>query len=60
MSRVDTAWLCMDSERNLMMIVEGWLLRPALNAVALRRRLESKLLSYARFRQKVVQEVVLS
>jgi WS/DGAT/MGAT family acyltransferase len=60
MSRVDTAWLRMDSERNLMMIVGVWLLRPALDVVALRRRLESKLLSYARFRQKVVREAVLS
>ncbi|HJV71431.1 wax ester/triacylglycerol synthase family O-acyltransferase [Ideonella sp.] len=60
MSRVDTAWLRMDSERNLMMIVGVWLLRPALDPMALRRRLEAKLLGYARFRQKVVQEAVLS
>lgn len=60
MSRVDTAWLRMDSRSNLMMIVGVWLLRPALGAVALRRRLEAKLLGYARFRQKAVQEAVLS
>lgn len=60
MSRVDTAWLRMDSDRNLMMIVGVWLLRPALGCMALRRRLESKLLGYARFRQKVVQDTVLS
>jgi WS/DGAT/MGAT family acyltransferase len=60
MSRVDTAWLRMDSDVNLMMIVGIWLLRPALGYAALCSRLESKLLSYARFRQKVVQEAVLS
>ncbi|MGZ5238803.1 MAG: wax ester/triacylglycerol synthase family O-acyltransferase [Caldimonas sp.] len=60
MSRVDTAWLRMDSRVNLMMIVGIWLLQPALSYAALRDRLESKLLAYARFRQKVVQEAVLS
>jgi WS/DGAT/MGAT family acyltransferase len=60
MSRVDTAWLRMDSDRNLMMIVGVWLLRPALDHLALRRRLESKLLSYERFRQKVIQDTILS
>ena len=58
MSRVDTAWLRMDSERNLMMIVGIWLLRPALDPAALRRRLTARLLPYARFRQKVVQELL--
>jgi diacylglycerol O-acyltransferase / wax synthase len=60
MSRVDTAWLRMDSDRNLMLIVGVWLLRPALDYMALCERLESKLLGYARFRQKVVQEAVLT
>ena len=60
MSRVDTAWLRMDSQRNLMMIVGIWLLRPALDHMTLRRRLESKLLRYARFRQKTVQDTVAS
>ncbi len=60
MSRVDTAWLRMDSGVNLMLIVGVWLLRPALDAAALRERLASRLLRYARFRQKVVQEAVLS
>ena len=60
MSRVDTAWLRMDSPVNLMMIVGIWLLRPALDAAALRERIESRLLRYARFRQKVVREDVLS
>jgi diacylglycerol O-acyltransferase len=60
MSRVDTAWLRMDSAVNLMTIVGIWLLRPRLGHAALRSRLESRLLSYARFRQKVVQDAVLS
>jgi diacylglycerol O-acyltransferase len=60
MSRVDTAWLRMDRDRNLMMIVGIWLLRPALDYAALCERLETKLLKYPRFRQKVVQDTVLS
>jgi diacylglycerol O-acyltransferase len=60
MSRVDTAWLRMDREHNLMMIVGVWLLRPALDHAALCERLESRLLGYARFRQKVVQEALLT
>jgi WS/DGAT/MGAT family acyltransferase len=60
MSRVDTAWLRMDSDRNLMMIVAVWLLRPALDYTALCERMESKLRGYARFRQKVVQEGVFT
>ncbi len=60
MSRVDTAWLRMDSERNLMMIVGVWLLQPALGCEALRERLQSRLLCYERFGQKVVREAVLS
>ncbi len=58
MSRVDTAWLRMDGEHNLMMIVGIWLLRPALDVAALRRRLEERLLRYERFRQKVVLEAL--
>jgi diacylglycerol O-acyltransferase / wax synthase len=60
MSRVDTAWLRMDSDRNLMMIVAVWLLRPALGYAALCERLQSKLLGYARFRQRVEQETLLT
>ena len=40
MSRVDTAWLRMDNEVNLMMIVGVWLLTPALTLDALRERIE--------------------
>ena len=51
MSRVDTAWLRMDNEVNLMMIVGVWLLTPAITLAALRQRIEDKLLKYDRFRQ---------
>jgi diacylglycerol O-acyltransferase / wax synthase len=56
MSRVDTAWLRMDNEVNLMMIVGVWLLAPAVPHAALCARVEDKLLKYERFRQKVVQD----
>ena len=36
MSRVDTAWLRMDNDVNLMMIVGVWLLTPAIPLQALR------------------------
>jgi WS/DGAT/MGAT family acyltransferase len=51
MSRVDTAWLRMDSDVNLMMIVGVWLLRPGLAYEKLCRRVEDKLLRYERFRE---------
>jgi len=53
MSRVDTAWLRMDNDVNLMMIVGVWLLTPKLGYDALCRRIEDKLLKYPRFRQVV-------
>jgi WS/DGAT/MGAT family acyltransferase len=56
MSRVDNAWLRMDNEVNLMMIVGVWLLRPALAYDALCERIAERLLKYPRFRQKVVQD----
>ncbi|MEO7338841.1 MAG: wax ester/triacylglycerol synthase family O-acyltransferase [Caldimonas sp.] len=56
MSRVDTAWLRMGSDVNLMMIVGVWLLRPSIAHAALCERVEQKLLQYDRFRQKVVQD----
>ena len=52
MSRVDTAWLRMDNDVNLMMIVGVWLLTPAITLDALRQRIEDKLLKYDRFLQK--------
>jgi diacylglycerol O-acyltransferase / wax synthase len=56
MSRVDTAWLRMDSEANLMMIVGVWLLAPRLTLAELQQRIEEGLLAYRRFRQKVVED----
>ncbi|HJV63975.1 MAG TPA: wax ester/triacylglycerol synthase family O-acyltransferase [Albitalea sp.] len=58
MSRVDTAWLRMDNEVNLMMIVGVWLLQPAITVEALAERISDKLLKYERFKQKVVEDAV--
>ena len=58
MSRVDHAWLRMDNDVNLMMIVGVWLLRPAVDYERLVARIEQKLLQYDRFRQKVVQDAL--
>ena len=58
MSRVDTAWLRMDNEVNLMMILGVWLLTPAITLEALRERIESKLLKYERFRHKAVPDAM--
>jgi len=58
MSRVDTAWLRMDNDVNLMMIVGVWLLTPGITLAALRERVESKLLKYDRFRQKAVADAM--
>ena len=58
MSRVDTAWLRMDTEANLMMIVGIWLIEPQLSLADLRERVESSLLKYGRFRQKVVEDAL--
>ena len=55
MSRVDTAWLRMDTEVNLMMIIGVWLLRPAIRYADLRERIRQRMLVYPRFREKVVQ-----
>ena len=48
MSRVDTAWLRMDNDVNLMMIVGVWLLTPGVSMAALRQRVTDKLLQYER------------
>ncbi len=58
MSRVDTAWLRMDNDVNLMMIVGVWLLRPGITHAALCERVQDKLLKYERFRQRVVQDAM--
>ncbi|MFG6488687.1 wax ester/triacylglycerol synthase family O-acyltransferase [Roseateles sp. BYS78W] len=56
MSKVDTAWLRMDTEANLMMIVGVWSIRPGITLAALRERVAERLLQYPRFRQKVVED----
>ena len=56
MSRVDTAWLRMDNDVNLMMIVGVWLLQPKVAYATLCRRVEDKLLKYERFRQRVSRD----
>ncbi len=58
MSRVDTAWLRMDNDVNLMMIVGVWLLTPALPLQALRERIGQRLLKYGRFSQKAVADAM--
>jgi WS/DGAT/MGAT family acyltransferase len=58
MSRVDTAWLRMDTEANLMMIVGVWLLEPQLSLAELRERVGTSLLKYRRFRQRVVEDAL--
>ena len=56
MSRVDTAWLRMDNDVNLMMIVGVWLLQPKVAYETLCERVAEKLLKYERFRQVVVRD----
>ncbi len=51
MSKVDTAWLRMDSPSNLMMIVGVWILRPGITHAALAERVRERLLPYRRFVQ---------
>ncbi len=58
LSRVDNAWLRMDSPVNLMMIVGVWLLQPGIDHATLCRRVEERLLKYPRFRQKVVPDAL--
>jgi len=58
MSRVDTAWLRMDTPANLMMIVGVWLIEPTLSVAEARLRVAERLLQYDRFRQKVVEDAV--
>ncbi len=58
MTRVDTAWLRMDNDVNLMMIVGVWLLTPAITLAALRERINSRLLKYERFGQIAVADAM--
>jgi WS/DGAT/MGAT family acyltransferase len=56
MSKVDTAWLRMDSPSNLMMIVGVWVVKPHLRCADLRQRIEARLLKYPRFMQCAVED----
>ncbi len=56
MRKVDTAWLRMDSETNLMMIVGVWLLKPGITREALVQRVSERLLKYPRFTQRVLED----
>ncbi|HEX2542989.1 MAG TPA: wax ester/triacylglycerol synthase family O-acyltransferase [Caldimonas sp.] len=56
MSRVDTAWLRMDNDVNLMMIVGVWLIQPGIDYRTLCERIEARLLKYPRFRQLVTHD----
>jgi diacylglycerol O-acyltransferase len=56
MSKVDTAWLRMDSDHNLMMIVGVWTLKPGITYEGLCQRVRERLLQYGRFGQKVVED----
>jgi hypothetical protein len=58
MSKVDTAWLRMDTPENLMMIVGIWTLKPRITVAALRQRCIERLLPYRRFRQRVEEDVM--
>ncbi len=57
MSAVDTAWLRMDSDRNLMMIVGVYEFDGRVDVARLRELLESRLLTHRRFRCRVVRDL---
>ena len=59
MSKVDTAWLRMDSGSNLMMINGVWTLAPGIAWEALCERVQQRLLQYPRFRQRVVEDAAI-
>ena len=56
MTKVDTAWLRMDSPQNLMMIVGVWVLKPGISHAALCERVNDRMLKYRRFGQRVVED----
>lgn len=56
MSKVDTAWLRMDSATNLMMIVGVWVIRPGIHRQDLAERVQERLLKYPRFVQRAVED----
>lgn len=55
MSKVDTAWLRLDTEANRMVIHGVLLLKPAITLEDLRARVAERLLRFPRFRQRVVE-----
>jgi diacylglycerol O-acyltransferase len=57
MSTVDTAWLRMDSDGNLMMIVGVSMLSKPVSVEGLKHALESRFLVYSRFRSRVVTDL---
>ncbi len=57
MSTVDTAWLRMDSDGNLMMIVGVSMLSKPISLEGLRHALEARFLVYSRFRSRVVTDL---
>jgi WS/DGAT/MGAT family acyltransferase len=56
MSKVDTAWLRMDSPCNLMMIVGVWIIQPGVAYEDVCQRIEERLLQYPRFGQRAVPD----
>lgn len=57
MSTVDNAWLRMDSDSNLMMIVAVLMFDQPLDRERFRHTIETRFLTYNRFRSRVVQEM---
>lgn len=57
MSKVDTAWLRMESPTNLMMITGVLIFKDRLDLDRLKHLLEERFLAYRRFRQKAVDSV---
>ena len=57
MSTVDTAWLRMDSDCNLMMIVAVLMFDKPMEITRFKRVIRSRLLTYQRFRSRVVREM---
>ncbi len=55
MSKVDTAWLRLDTEANRMVIHGVLFLKPAIALEDLRARVAERLLRFPRFRQRVVE-----
>jgi diacylglycerol O-acyltransferase / wax synthase len=56
MTKVDTAWLRMDSPSNLMMIMGVWTIQPGIRYQDLCARVQERLLKYDRFRQRVQED----